>query len=76
MYRRFLMGTNLTDEQKKLLFNKAEELFKTNFSKRFNFKEMENMSKIDLDMLKDQLFKDIIGSDAVSYVKLSLSKDY
>jgi hypothetical protein len=33
-FKKFIMGSNLTDEQKRLLLGKAEELFTVDLSKR------------------------------------------
>lgn len=46
---------NLTEEQKRLLLGKAEDLFSTNLSKKFNLKELEQMAKIDENMIKDKV---------------------
>ncbi|EGR29468.1 phage head-tail family protein, putative [Ichthyophthirius multifiliis] len=67
-FRKFIMSSNLTDEQKRFILGKAEDLFKLEYSKRFNIKEIEQMAKIDLEMLKDPLVKDCVG-DGLLLVK-------
>lgn len=51
-----------------MLLGKVEELFTLDLSKRLNLKELEHMSKIDNEMLKDPFFKSIIG-DTVGLIK-------
>lgn len=67
-FRQFIMNSNLTEDQKRMLLGKAEELFTLDLSKRLNIKELEHLSKIDNDMFKDPLLKAIIG-DPVAMVK-------
>jgi len=40
-FRRFILSSNLTDEQKKQLLGKSEELFRSDITKRLKMKEME-----------------------------------
>ena len=48
-FKNFIMGNpNLTDEQKRLMISKVEELFTTNISSKINMKELEMLSKIDV----------------------------
>ncbi|KAL4479494.1 hypothetical protein ABPG72_011816 [Tetrahymena utriculariae] len=67
-FKQFIMNSNLTDEQKRMLIGKVEELFTLDLSKRLNIRELEHLSKIDNDMLKDPLIRAIIG-DPVAMVK-------
>lgn len=67
-FRHFIMNSNLTDEQKKMLLGKVEELFTMDLSKRLNLRELEHMAKIDNEMLKDPFLRSIIG-DPVAMVK-------
>lgn len=67
-FKNFINNSNLTEEQKKMLLGKAEELFNMDISSRFNLRELEVMSKIDNEMLKDPLIKSIIG-DPVAMIK-------
>ena len=56
------MGNNtLTDEAKRLMINKVEELFSPNLSGKLNLRELEILSRIDDSLLKDKFLKDCIG---------------
>jgi golgin subfamily A member 4 len=68
-FKNFVMGNPaLSEEQKRLLLGKAEELFQSNISEKLNLKELEFISRIDEQMLKDKFVKDCIG-DHISIVK-------
>lgn len=68
-FRNFIMADpNLTDEQKRMLLGKVEELFTSKISQKINLKELEHMSKIDESMLKDKFLKDCIG-DPIALIK-------
>lgn len=51
-----------------MLLAKVDELFTLDLSKRLNIRELEHMSKIDNEMLKDSFFKSVIG-DTVGLIK-------
>ena len=68
-FKNFIMGNpGLSEEQKRLLLGKAEELFQNNMAEKLNLKELEFVSRIDEQMMKDKFVKDCIG-DHVSIVK-------
>lgn len=67
-FKNFINNSGLSEEQKKMLLGKAEELFAIDMSKRLNLRELEVMAKIDNEMLKDPLIRQIIG-DPVAMVK-------
>ncbi|KAL4510825.1 hypothetical protein ABPG72_004979 [Tetrahymena utriculariae] len=68
-FRRYIMSTNLNDEQKKAIIQRAEELFKFDLNKRFNIKELEVLCRFESDMIKDSLIKELCGQDATNLVK-------
>jgi len=51
-----------------MLLGKADELFDLDIANRLNLRELEVMSKIDNEMLKDPLIRSIVG-DPVAMVK-------
>ncbi|EGR34049.1 phage head-tail family protein, putative [Ichthyophthirius multifiliis] len=67
-FKNFIMNSNLTDDQKKLIIGKIDDFFLLDIQKRLNIRELEHMSKIDNEYLKDNLIKQIIG-DSFSFVK-------
>ena len=56
-----MANKDLTDEQKRFLINKVEELFTVNMSSKINMKELEIMSRMDENLFKDKFFKECIG---------------
>jgi len=52
---------NFTDENKKLMISKVEELFSPNLSSSLNLRELEILSRIDESLLKNKFLKDCIG---------------
>ena len=51
----------MTDDSKRLIISKVEELFTPNLSSKLNFRELELLSRIDEHLLKDKFFRDCIG---------------
>lgn len=61
-FKNFILGSSgYTDEQKRQLIGKIEELFTFNISNKVNMRELEVMSRIDESMLKDKFLRDCIG---------------
>lgn len=61
-FKNYILGSSgYTDEQKRQLIGKIEELFTVNVSSKINMRELEVMSRIDESLLKDKFFKDCIG---------------
>ncbi|KRX10902.1 hypothetical protein PPERSA_12026 [Pseudocohnilembus persalinus] len=69
-FRNFIMSDpSLTEEQKRRLLGKVEDLFTSKISSKINMRELEQMSKIDANMLKDKFIKDALGGDPLAIIK-------
>lgn len=73
-FKNFINNSGLTDEQKRMLLAKADELFTLDLSSKLNIRELEVMSKVDNEMLKDPMIRAMIGDPIAMVKKLKLEE--